>query len=255
MHTCGVESTGTKPFGANSRIGFLMRNILFENLDDAALEDMSARFVVREHDRHQYILFQGMPPYALMIIQEGYVKIVKESGQGKEILVELLGPGDVIDAVAIIEGRPHLATACAMDRTTLLVLPRNEFLSIIEHNPKVAVQALIAVGDRLRHAYEVLQRLAARRIEPRIANVLLMLAGRAADDSAERVVLQMRLTRKDIADMVGAAPETTIRIMSRWEKAGIVVRDNNNYIAIEKVSQLRRIALEENVCESQEHCL
>ena len=233
------------PHGPNSRIALLKRNVFFRNLNDATLDAIAGKLVAREYKRHEYIWFQGMPSDALMLIQDGYVKMIKHSEGGKDILIELLGPGDVIGAVALLEGRPYPATACALDRTTLLLLPSNQFLDIVAHNPQVAIQALVAIGARLRHAHEMMRQLAVKCVEARIANVLLLLASGTADREDGSVVIPIRLARKDIAEMVGTALETTIRVFSKWRKAGIVVRDQK-YMVIADMAALKDIALGEH---------
>ncbi|MCL5105051.1 MAG: Crp/Fnr family transcriptional regulator [Armatimonadetes bacterium] len=227
--------------GPNSRIALLKRNVFFQNLNDATLDAIAGKLVTREYKRHECIWFQGAPSNALMLIQDGYVKMIKHSEGGKDILIELLGPGDVIGAVALLEGRPYPAAACALDRTTLLLLSRNHFLDIVAHNPQVATQALVAIGARLRHAHEMMRQLAVKCVEARIANVLLLMASRVVDEEDERVVIPIRLARKDIAEMVGTALETTIRTFSKWKNAGIVVREQK-YTVIADMAALKDIA-------------
>ncbi|MHB9036525.1 MAG: Crp/Fnr family transcriptional regulator [Armatimonadota bacterium] len=222
----------------------MKRNVFFQNLNDETLDAIAGKLVAREYKRHEYIWFQGTPSNSLMLIQDGYVKMIKHSEGGKDILIELLGPGDVIGAVALLEGRPYPATACALDKTTLLMLPSNQFLDIVANNPQVAIQALVAIGARLRHAHEMMRQLAVKCVEARIANVLLLLASRTADEKDGRVIIPIRLARKDIAEMVGTALETTIRIFSKWNKSGIVVCDQK-YIIIVDIAALKDIALGE----------
>lgn len=232
-------------YGPNSRIALLKRCVLFHNLNDEILNLIADKLVVRKYKRHDNIWLQGMPSDALMLIQNGYVKMIKHSDSGKDILIELLGPGDIIGAVALIEGRAYPATARALNTTTLLLLPGREFLDIIAHNPQVATQALVAVGVRLRHAHEMMRQLAHECVEARIANVLLLLASGVADEKDQRVTIPIRLAHNDIAEMVGAALETTIRIFSKWKNAGIVVRDQK-YTVITDMVALKNIALGEN---------
>ena len=229
---------------ANVRIDILKRNVFFQNLDDATLNQIAAKLVPREYKRHECIWLQGAPSDALMLVQDGYVKILKHSEGGRDVLIELLGPGDVIGAVALLEGRPYPATACALDRTRLLLLSRDQFLDIVARNPQVAVQALVAIGARLRHAHEMMRQLAVECVESRIANLLLLLASRVTDSQDGRVVIPIKLARKDVAEMVGTALETTIRIFSKWRKTGIVVRDQK-YMIVTDIAALNDIALGE----------
>ncbi|OGO39744.1 MAG: hypothetical protein A2147_06235 [Chloroflexi bacterium RBG_16_57_8] len=229
----------------NARVAVLERNLFFQNLDIPTLRKIAMKCAPREYKRNDVIWMQGDPSNILAVIRDGYVKIVKHSEGGKDILLELLGPGDVLGAVVLLEGRPYPATALTLDRALLLELTRDDFLDIIRHNPAVATQALIATGARLRRAHEMMRELAVERVEARMANVFLMLASRLAPDSSERVVLRVRLTRRDIAEMVGTALETTIRVLSRWEKEGIVARERGKIVLID-MPAIRRLAADEN---------
>lgn len=226
------------------RVSLLKRNIFFQNVDDETLANIVPRFVLREYKRRDYIWIQGDPSDVFGIIRDGYVKIIKHSEGGKDILLELLGPGDVIGAVALLEGRPYPATARALDDAMLLTLSRAEFLDIIAHSTAVATQALVAIGSRLRHAHEMVRQLAVECVESRIANVLLMLASRSTSDLSDRTIIRARLTRRDIAEMVGTALETAIRILSRWEKSGIVGRERGHLVLFD-VAALQKLSSEQ----------
>ncbi|MBI2844181.1 MAG: Crp/Fnr family transcriptional regulator [Armatimonadetes bacterium] len=229
----------------SNRVGLLKRNTFFKGIDEDILEGIAPRFVCREYKRNEHIWLEGDDSDLFAIIRDGYVKIVKHSDVGKDILLELLGPGDVIGAVALLEGRAYPASAKTLDRTLLLVLSRDEFLDIIAQVPQIAAQALIAIGARLRHAHEMMKQLTVDCVETRIANVLLLLSSRAAEVSANRIVLRVRLTRRDIAEMVGTTLETTIRILSRWEKSGIVTREQGHIVILDMES-LKILASDEN---------
>ncbi|MDO8588007.1 MAG: Crp/Fnr family transcriptional regulator [Armatimonadota bacterium] len=228
-----------------SRVALLKRNAFFRGLDDGTLEGIAPKFFQREYKRRDYVWFQGDPSDAFVVIRDGYVKIVKHSKGGKDVLLEVLGPGDVLGAVALLEGRPYPATACALSKASLLLLSRDEFLGVIERNPAVVTQALVAVGSRLRYAHEMMRQFATECVESRVASLLLILGSRAFDEHGERVVLDVRLTRRDIADMVGAALETTIRLLSRWEKNGVVSRDRGHIVLLD-LPTLRKISSEES---------
>lgn len=233
------------PIRNDGKFDLLRRNVFFQNLDDDTLAKIADKFVPKSYKRHDYIWFQGSPSNFIAVIKEGYVKIIKHSDNGKDTLVELLGAGDIIGAVALLEGRPYPATACALCDLKVLILSREQFLEMIASTPAIAVQALIAIGARLRYAHEMMRQLAVEIVECRIANLFLMLASRTESSDSNTVVLKLRLTRKDVAEMVGTTLETATRILSRWEKNKLLIRDSSSII-IPDLSILERIAVEES---------
>lgn len=236
---------GTPEMELNARMSVLKQNAFFQELDVETLRKIAARCTFRAYKRHELIWLEGDASDTLALIRDGYVKIVKHSDGGKDVLLELLGPGDVLGAVVLLEGRPYPASARTMDNTQLLLLSRDDFLEIIRQNPAVATQALIAMGARLRHAHEMMRELATECVEARIANVLLILASKLAQGPSCRTMLRVRLTRRDIADMVGTAMETAIRVLSKWEKEGILARERGKTILLD-IPALHAIASDED---------
>jgi CRP/FNR family transcriptional regulator len=236
---------GTREIDLNARISVLKQNAFFQELDSETLRSIAVRCTFRAYKKHELIWLEGDASSTLALIRDGYVKIVKYSEGGKDVLLELLGPGEVLGAVVLLEGRPYPASARAMDNTLLLLLSRDDFLDIIRQNPAVATQALIAMGARLRHAHEMMRELATECVEARIANVLLILASKLAQGASSPIMLRVRLTRRDVADMVGSTMETAIRILSKWEKGGIVARERGRTILLD-LPALRAIASNED---------
>ncbi len=227
------------------RSRLLKKSSFFSDFDDADLRELAKIFVSRKFYRGEYIWFEGDVSDSFAVIRDGYVKIVKHSREGKDVLVEFLGPGEAMGIVALVEGRPFPASACAFSTVTLLLLSRNEYLEAMSHNPMIAKQSLVTVGSRLKHAHEMMRRLAVEPVESRIASVLLTIVNSAAVVSEGKAVLTVRLTRADIAEMAGSAPETAIRILSRWQKAGLIDKEKGRMV-VPDVAALRQISFSEN---------
>jgi CRP/FNR family transcriptional regulator len=184
---------------------------------------------------------EGDPSLWLYIVKSGRVKILKHSRTGKDVVLELLGPGEIFGGVAVLEKRPYPATAQAVETTEVLKLPQEPILSLAERYPSIVREMARMIGQRLRTAHESIKSLAVEPVEPRLAATLVRLADREGKRSPEGVELPYHLTRQSLADMAGTTVETTIRVVSRWIKEGLVSEDGGRLV-LRKPVALRAMA-------------
>jgi CRP/FNR family transcriptional regulator len=142
---------------------------------------------------------------------------------------------------ALFERKPYPTSAQALEPSTILKLSRKEFLLFFGRHPFVATEMIMELGRQLQEAHATIKSLAVDRVEQRIANILLKLAGKLGNPEGAGIVLNLALTRQDLADMGGTTVETTIRVMSRFTKKKII-RPANGKILILDPQALRRIS-------------
>ena len=215
---------------------------LFSSVAKSDLEAVIRGTRSRRVSRGQYIFFEGEEPNSLGIILDGRVKLVKHSDDGKDLTLEVLSPGEAFGIVSLCEQEPYPASAMAMDDpTTVLLLSRDDLCRMVRRFPDVALALVSALGLRLQRAYENMQALAGQRVERRIANNLLKLAEKFGLAQEQGILIDLPLTRQDIADLSGTTVETTIRTISRLRERNIV-RSEGDRILITDAHQLVRIA-------------
>lgn len=183
---------------------------------------VSSLFMEEGFEKNRYIFAEGDPPGWLYIVKEGTIKMVRQSPSGREIIMAIMTSGDVIGEVAVFDGGPYPATAQGMGNGIILKLSKKDFVSLLKRHPSIAIEIIGDLGRKLRAALNVARELRGERVEGRIAMVLLKLARRVGMAVEGGVMLTIPLTRQDIADMVGSTIETTIRVISRFKKDGIV---------------------------------
>lgn len=204
------------------KLQLLKGTTLFSSLSPQDLSAVSALFIEEEVEKDQYIFTEGDPPDWLYIVKEGTVKMVKHSPSGREMIISIMTSGDVIGEVAVFDGGPYPATAQGMGRGVILKLAKKDFVSLLRRYPSISLEIIGDLGRKLRAAVNVARELRGERVEGRIAMVLLKLARKVGTAVEGGVMLTIPLTRQDIADMVGSTIETTIRVISRFKKDGIV---------------------------------
>lgn len=204
-----------------------------------------AALAVSAHEQayraREWVFMEGDPADWFCLVRTGRVKIVRASRGGKEVVLELLGPGEPFGGVAVIERRPYPASAQATESSIVLKIAREPIVALTERHPTIIREMALMIGRRLRAAHDSVRSLAADPAEARLAAALLRLAERDGQRGPHGITLPYHLTRQSLADMTGTTVETTIRIVSRWQKDRLV-RDSGGRLVLPDLDALRLIA-------------
>ncbi len=204
------------------RLQILKKSLFFSSLSEPSLKEISRFFTEEKYQRDDYIFFEGDLPGWLHIVMEGRVKLLKHSGTGKDIILQIYSPGDMFGEVALFDHKPYGASAQAMEPSILLKMPRKDFFLFFGRHPFVATEMIVELGRQIREAQATIKSLAVDRVEQRIAHILLKLADKLGISEKGGVMINLPLTRQDMADMAGTTVETAIRVMSRFTKSKII---------------------------------
>ena len=199
---------------------FLKSLQIFSTLPESDLDKLSNAAEEFTYKNGEYIFYEGDPPEWLCIIREGNVKAVKYLEDGKEIILHVFMPGDIFGELAILDRRPYPASAQSMGQSRILKLHYNQCKDLCERVPDIRMKLIQSMGEKQRGFVTQLEAALTTGVEKRIANTLMKLA--SIGDSKGGTNINLHLTRKDIANMVGTTIETAIRVMSRFQKEGIV---------------------------------
>lgn len=225
---------------------FLRSSPVFGALPAREIEMLGAAAREEAYRPRDFVFLEGDPAEWLCIVRSGRVKILKHSRTGRDVVLELLGPGEVFGGVAVIERRPYPAAAQAIEPTVVLKLPAAAIVALAERYPSIIKEMALMIGRRLRAAHDSVKSLAVDPVEARLAGTLLRLAEREGTRTARGLVLPFHLTRQSLADMTGTTVETTIRIVSRWMREGLVA-DEEGRLELRDVEALRGLAEGETV--------
>ena len=207
--------------------------------DRARLAEVSS---VRSYEKGETLFSEGDPSDFLYTILTGRAKVVKMMPSGKEVILEIFGPGDPIGAVVAYEGRPYPATALALDKTSCLLMRRGPFFGLLEQHPTLVRGFILGLTHRIVELARRIPEVAGGRVETRFAHLFLKLAGKMGKPGGDGVFIPMVLSRQDLADLTGTTVETCIRLMSRWGKEGIVRTEKDGFVLLDRPA-LERLAL------------
>lgn len=186
-------------------------------------------------------LFEQDSPSEFYAITSGRVKIFKMMPSGKDVILEVFGPGDPLGAVAAYMDRPFPAGAVALEDTTCVIIPRAAFFRLLETQPSLVRGLLLGLTTRLVELTNRLAELTGGRIEPRFARLFVKLASEMGRTDRGGAFIPLPLSRQELADMTGTTIETCIRIMSRWNKDDVVRTEKDGFVVIDR-AELDRLA-------------
>ena len=203
---------------------------LFKNLSDEELKELEHYLTTAMYRKKEDIFTEGDAPEWFYIVLTGKVKVTKISHDGKEIILEIISPYDIFGGVAVLRNFPYPANAVAMEDSEILKISRKNLMRLVDRFPNLMFCIALQLGDRMKSSYDSLKNIALERVEARIAALLLKLGNKVGVETDAGLMIDMRLTKQDVADMVGTTVETSIRTFSKFKKEGLVTDSDGKII-------------------------
>lgn len=213
-----------------STIELLKQLPLFKDLSEVDLQSLVEKCRMDRFDKEEAIFFQGDPADRIWIVRQGKVKIVRHEEDGREVILEIIQPGEVFGGGAIyLTEQP--GNAMAITRAETISFSATVYDRLLRDHPEVAIKLIRMLGGRL-HSLLWMNILAGERVERRLAHILLKLANRVGHMQEDGILISIPLSRQDLADMSGTTLETAIRTMSRFRGQEVVKTLRGGYVLI-----------------------
>jgi CRP-like cAMP-binding protein len=195
---------------------------LFQGLDAAQINEVAAvaRRVVRESDSKFFM--QGDEATSIFVVVDGRIKVSQITPEGDQVVVRYARSGEMFGCVPLYGGEEYPATATAVTPSQALAWDRPTMDSLMERFASIALKALELLGEELADIRSRYQELATERVERRVARALLRLVGQAGEKVDGGVLIDLPLSRQDLAELTGTTLHTVSRILSGWERRGII---------------------------------
>ena len=176
-----------------------------------------------------------------MAIVSGRVKVFKSTPAGKEIILEIFGAGDPLGAVAVYERVPFMASALTLEDTQCLRIEQSAFFRLLEQDPELVRGLLSGLTIRLAELTRRLAELTGARVEVRFARLFLKLCDQIGRPDHGGLFVAMPLSRQELADLTGTTIETAIRIMSRWQRDGVLHTEKDGFVILDRAVPRRSV--------------
>lgn len=211
-----------------------------KRIDREAVEPLCR---MRGYDKGETIFSEGDPSARIHFIYAGRVKIVKAAGT-RDVILEILGIGEPLGAVAVFERRPFPASAIAIEPSGILSIEEDAFFQLLDRRPDMVRSLLSGLTMRLMMLNKRLADMTGS-VESRAARLFITLAERLGKQGQQETFIPLGLSRQELADLLGTTLETTIRLMSRWQKENVVLTTKEGF----EVPSLQRLR---ELCEQQQ---
>ena len=203
---------------------FLKSVNIFSDLSDPNLESIKSLCKTRSYPKSSMIILEEEMGDVVFIVIAGTVKITRVNDEGKEVILALLGVGEVFGEMAILDGESRSANALAQENCEVITINREDFLDIIKTNNKVALNLMTELAVRLRKSDQQIEALSLDDAEHRIGVSLLNLAEEMGVIRHGKVTVDNLPYQQDIANMAGTSRETVSRVMKTFEDRGLITK-------------------------------
>jgi CRP-like cAMP-binding protein len=220
-------------------VELLRKTPLFSGLGPSELAAVAALAQRKRYAARQIVVQQTDPSDELFVIVEGRLKVVSAGADGRDTALAIMGPGEVIGEVPLLDGSPRSATVAALEPCELLVIRREPFLKLLESSPRIAIELLRVLAMRLRRLTERSEDIAFLRVGERLAKRIVGLAGEYGEktkDGSTRITV--KLSQQEIGELVNATRESANKHIKAWEDEGLVSQESG-HIVIRDLDALR----------------
>jgi len=218
------------------RRALLARHFLLAQLDESALDTLLAVASERRFPGGQVIFQKGDPGTSMMAVLSGRVRISAYSEDGREIILNMVDPGQLFGEIALLDGKERSADATAMGRTELLILDRRDFLPFLECNPKIAVQLIEVLCNRLRRTSEMVESIAFLDFGARLARLLVQMSEHYGKETDEGLLIDLRISQADLGNLIASTRESVNRQLSTWTQEGVIAIDQGKITLLDRES-------------------
>lgn len=225
--------------GDQGHIATFAQVSLFSTLDPEALRELARAARRRAFRPGEVIFHRDDPGQVLYVIREGKVKICINSPDGHEVVLAVFGPGDYFGELALLDGQPRSASAVAIDMVEVYALQRSDFINIVIHHPRIAIQVMNMLSRRLRQTDSMIEDLLFLDVHGRVAKKLLDLAELHGVRTPDGIRIDMRLTQSDLAALVGASRESVNKVLGYFVDKRFISTEKRK-ITILRLADLRR---------------
>lgn len=234
-----IETTEAHMCSLDMRLRILRGVPFFHSLGDEALEQVNSLFKERGFAPGETLYFMGDPAHHLFVVAEGRVRLLRHTAGGKQVMLDLLVPGDFFGALG--QGQAQYPdTAQAQTAVCALTIAAEDFRRVLQAHPEAALAVMDALTGRLQTAHDAIHLLSTETAEKRVAYILLKLARKLGKTDQVGLLIQTPLGRDELADMAGITPETASRVISQFQKEGWITT-GRQWVALTDADALQEI--------------
>ena len=215
---------------------------LFQGIDPGAIHELASSGSHRHYRRNTYLFHQGDPSHEIHFLMDGRVEISSLSASGQRMLHTTIDQPQFFGELGLLGGMPRTAAALALEETEVWVTPGQTFQDFLAHEPTASLALLRALARQVSAHEAFVDDLLFLDLKGRVAKRLLQLVSPSLDELPEDgAILPAIVTHADLASLCGGSRENVTRILSDFQRRGLVERDGRRFV-LRKISGLARLA-------------
>ncbi len=213
---------------------------IFKGLRDVDYSKIFHLGKIKRFQKNISLFHQGDEAEGIFIILEGKIKISQIGEEGNQVLLRVLGPGQLVAGIAVLENGTYPGTGTTLEKTTIFCLDKADFLHLMSQYPPVALGIVQLLLKRISELQKRFREIATEKVEVRISRTLLRFASYHGIKKPEGILIDFPLTRQDLAEFTGTTLFSVSRLLKSWEREGLV-ESGRKRVTLLKVEKLKSI--------------
>lgn len=209
-------------------------NSVFCGLEKISLAEVSKNKIINNYKKGHTIFFQGNPPFGLFCINSGKVKISKMGNDGKESIVRIAGPGDVLGHRSLFGKENYKATATVIEDASVCFIDKKFIYELLNAEPTLAIKLIEKLSKEMGEAETRTASMYQKNVSERLAELFLTLKDTYGVKEAGRWKLDIKLTREEMASIIGTANETVIRFITDFKNEGLLAQEGKTLYILDE---------------------
>lgn len=201
----------------------LQQVVVFQNATDDELQLILKNSIIRTVEENEFFFFQGDAAQYLYILISGQIKLMQSNPNGQQVNLRTIHPWQMFGALGVVRAEAtYPATAQALEDSSALAIESGFLHKMLETSPQMSFDLMTLMTSYIQEMQARYRELATERVEQRVANALIRLAGQTGVRSEKEAAIILSFSRQDVAEMTGTTLYTVSRLFSEWERQGII---------------------------------
>ncbi|MGZ4107194.1 MAG: Crp/Fnr family transcriptional regulator [Tumebacillaceae bacterium] len=219
----------------------LLRSVeFFSELPDLEVQAIGEKLIERNVNRGEFVFMEGEDREYVYFVLRGLIKVFKVDEEGRELIVNILGAGQMFPHVGLFEYAPYPGTAEALVQSSMLAMRVEDFVALADSNPIVMRKLMKVLEKKIKHLQKKLHELALLNSQERVEALLCHFAEEYGERSADGILLRLPVTHSEMAQMIGIRRESVNRVWNQLRKDGVLRGDKDVWVVatdwFEKIS-------------------
>ena len=211
----------------------------FGGLSPESLTSLQRNKTCTLYKKSQVLFHEGTRPLGIFCISKGKVKIYKTGAEGKDQIIQVMSKGDMMGYRSMLSEESYPVSAETLEDTTICFIPKSDFLEVLKHDTALTASILKSMSKDLGTMADSITTLAQKPVRERLAGALLMLKDTYGLDGHDDGPVEINLTREDLANIVGTATETLIRLLHDFKEEKLIETKGRKIKVIESQKLVR----------------